>query len=334
MDWYAVCVFPDGSECGEQDYMKGKCKPSDCARWSTSRCDPVEPEEPSETEEPLERDESPETEEEPERMGSMPKGRRVPFTCSHFKRDNPPLTRQVLPPGSLLTIDLCSADWMGCDWDDQAELGDPYVLHQSKHKSLDKKKALLRFSPVERFQFLMDEPGNSAITFTCRGDNGEAVKTLVAAVTVDPAAVSVSLGEDGIQVMTATGEAKSFVPSSTTMPYFIKCKTLERGRQPIDRIRANLFDQFGFVVCAADWLHCDWIGQTEVSDTGIVLQYDHQHIEKPALRKNPEERYWFQTIGEGSSEITFTCMNEDGEEVRTHHVTLTVGEERWAEIVP
>ena len=28
----SVCVFPDGSECNVQDYLKGQCKPGDSAK--------------------------------------------------------------------------------------------------------------------------------------------------------------------------------------------------------------------------------------------------------------------------------------------------------------
>jgi putative hemolysin len=31
---YAVCVFNDSSECGEQRYLSGECQPSDCSRWA------------------------------------------------------------------------------------------------------------------------------------------------------------------------------------------------------------------------------------------------------------------------------------------------------------
>jgi len=33
---YAVCIFDDGSECLEQDYFEGKCKPSGCKKWKMS----------------------------------------------------------------------------------------------------------------------------------------------------------------------------------------------------------------------------------------------------------------------------------------------------------
>jgi hypothetical protein len=263
-----------------------------------------------------------------------PASRHVPFDCSYFNRANPPLTRQVLAPGDLLTIDLCAGEKIGCDWDDRVTISNPYVLHQSEHKNLDKSRLKLRFSPMERYIFPMDAPGNAAITFTCREEGGGIVRTHVAAVTVDPEAISVSGGEDKVQVMRADGEIVEYVPSSTIMPYFLKCKALQKGKQGIDKIRARRFDRFMFILCAADWLECVWTPQAHVSDTGVVLQYDHKHVPDPALRKNPEVRYLFQTIGEGSSEVAFSCIDDEGAEVRAHRVTLTVGRERWAEIVP
>lgn len=34
---YAVCVFADGSECLEEEYLAGECNPSDCEKWLLSR---------------------------------------------------------------------------------------------------------------------------------------------------------------------------------------------------------------------------------------------------------------------------------------------------------
>jgi len=31
---YAVCVFDDNSECLEEKYLAGECKPSQCEKWS------------------------------------------------------------------------------------------------------------------------------------------------------------------------------------------------------------------------------------------------------------------------------------------------------------
>ena len=33
---YAVCVFADGSECLEEEYLAGECNPSDCEKWLLS----------------------------------------------------------------------------------------------------------------------------------------------------------------------------------------------------------------------------------------------------------------------------------------------------------
>ncbi len=33
---YAVCVFKDGTECLEQDYMDGKCNMGQCDKWKLS----------------------------------------------------------------------------------------------------------------------------------------------------------------------------------------------------------------------------------------------------------------------------------------------------------
>jgi len=33
---YGVCVFNDGSECHEQDYLAGKCAPGDCTEWTVA----------------------------------------------------------------------------------------------------------------------------------------------------------------------------------------------------------------------------------------------------------------------------------------------------------
>lgn len=33
---YAICKFPDGTECGEEDYQQGKCKPGECKQWTLS----------------------------------------------------------------------------------------------------------------------------------------------------------------------------------------------------------------------------------------------------------------------------------------------------------
>lgn len=31
---YAVCLFDDGSECVEQDFLEGRCKRTECKKWS------------------------------------------------------------------------------------------------------------------------------------------------------------------------------------------------------------------------------------------------------------------------------------------------------------
>ena len=33
---YAVCIFDDNSECLEEEYLTGECKPSQCEKWSFS----------------------------------------------------------------------------------------------------------------------------------------------------------------------------------------------------------------------------------------------------------------------------------------------------------
>ncbi len=344
---YAACRFEDGSECGEQAYMLGGCTAGECARWGMSECaEAIEPEASAvldldETESPA----STEPEESAEAyakrlrrelgLGQTPKTRHTSFSCSYFKRPSPPVTRQLLVPGDLLVIDFCATEEMGCEWDDVAEVDDPFVLRQTRHADLDRNQALLRFKPKERFFLLTDTPGTSVVTFICRDDLGKPKHEIRAAVTVDPRIPTVSSGEDVVRLLLPSGEVKDYTPESTITGNMLKCKTIQnKGWPGPTSLTTNLYDDIMIVTCAADWLNCKWLDDAQISDTAVVVQYDHKYVKNPAFRKYPEERFRLLAIGEGSSEITYTCVAENGEEIGTHRTVLTVGRERWAEIVP
>lgn len=93
--------------------------------------------------------------------------------------------RVMVGMGDTLSISLCAADWLKCDWTDRAVIDDSSILQQRDHKFLKKAKLKMRFADYENWKFKALERGDAVIDLECVPTSGDSDKARTYRLVVD-----------------------------------------------------------------------------------------------------------------------------------------------------